>query len=80
VFPSNLAPLPPFATWIRASIVMAFNDWDTIDIDIVHMSMTPTLEDMSIQTMYVYGNHIHVASAKEHLTINDCGVVAIFEQ
>jgi hypothetical protein len=59
---------------------MAFNDWDTIDKDIVHMSMTPTLEAMSYWTMYVYGNHIHVASAKEHLKINDCGVVVIFEQ
>ncbi len=47
MFPNDLAPLPPFLTWIRASIVMAFNDWDTIDKDIVHMSMTPTLEAMS---------------------------------
>jgi hypothetical protein len=30
--------------------------------------------------MYSYGNHIHVASAKDHLTINDCGLVATFEQ
>jgi hypothetical protein len=30
--------------------------------------------------MYAYGNHIRVASAKEHLTTNDCGVVATFEQ
>jgi hypothetical protein len=30
--------------------------------------------------MYAYGNHIHVASAKENLTMTDCSVVAIFEQ
>jgi hypothetical protein len=30
--------------------------------------------------MYVYSNHIRVASAKENLTISDCGVVATFEQ
>jgi hypothetical protein len=30
--------------------------------------------------MYAYGNHIRVASAKEHLTTSDCGVVATFEQ
>jgi len=42
-------------------------------------SMPPTLEAMSYQTMYVYGNHTCVASAKEHLA-SDCGVVATFEQ
>jgi len=48
VFPNDLAPLPPFATWIRGSIVMALNDGDTIDKNIVHiMSMLPTLDTMS---------------------------------
>jgi hypothetical protein len=30
--------------------------------------------------MYAFGNHIHVVSAKEHLTTHDNGVVATFEQ
>jgi hypothetical protein len=30
--------------------------------------------------MYVYGNHIHVSSAKEQLRTNDYGVVTTFEQ
>jgi len=47
VFPNDLAPLPPFATWKRACIIVAFNDEDTIDKDIMHMSMLPTLEAMS---------------------------------
>jgi hypothetical protein len=34
----------------------------------VHIiSIPPTLDAMSYQAMYVYGNHIHVASAKENL-------------
>ncbi len=80
MFPNDLAPLPPFATWIMASIAMAFNDGDTIDKDVVHMSMLPTLETMSYQAVYVYGNHIHVISVEEHLTISDYGVMATFEQ
>jgi len=80
MFPNDLAPLPPFTTWIMASIVVAFNDRDTIDKDIVHMSMLLTLETMSYRAMYVYGNHIRVMSVKEHLTISDYGVMATFEQ
>ncbi len=81
MFPNDLAPLPPFATWVRASIVVAFNDGDTTDKNIMHiMSMLPTLDTMSYRTMYAYGNHICVASAKEHLIISDCSVVATFEQ
>jgi hypothetical protein len=38
------------------------------------------MEAMLYRTMYAYGNHIHVASAKKHLMINDCGIVATFEQ
>jgi hypothetical protein len=59
---------------------MFLNDGDTIDKDIVHMSMPPTLEAMSYQAMYDYGNHIRVASAEEHITTSDCGVVPTFEQ
>jgi hypothetical protein len=44
------------------------------------MSMLPTLDAMSYRAMYAYGNHIHVANAKKHLTTRDYGVVAIFEQ
>ncbi len=46
----------------------------------MHMSMPPTLKAMSYWTIYAYGNLICVANAKEHLTINDYGVVATFEQ
>jgi hypothetical protein len=65
--------------WIRASIASTLNDGDTIGKAMVHMSMPSTLEAMSYRTMYAYGNHTCVASAKEHLT-NDYGVVATFEQ
>ncbi len=44
------------------------------------MSMPPTLDAMSYRAMYACGNHICVASVKEHLTTSDCGIVATFEQ
>ncbi len=44
----------------------------------VYVSMPPTLEAMSYHAMYVYGNHICVLSAEEHLTTSDYGVVATF--
>jgi hypothetical protein len=45
-FLDNLPPLPPFATWIRVSIVSTINDGDTIDKEIMHMSMPSTLQAM----------------------------------
>ncbi len=44
------------------------NDWDMIGKDIMPMSMPPTLKVISYQTMYSYGNHIHVSSVEENLT------------
>jgi hypothetical protein len=49
---------------IKVSNVVALNDGDTIDEDIVHMSMPPTLKAMPYQTMYVYGNHIRVTTVE----------------
>jgi hypothetical protein len=53
---------------------------DTIDQNTIHMSMPPILEDRSYQSMYAFGNHIHVASVEEHLTTSDNGLAAAFEQ
>jgi ATP-dependent phosphoenolpyruvate carboxykinase len=44
------------------------------------MSMPPTLEVRSYQSMYAFGNHIHVASVEKGLTTYDNGVSATFEQ
>ncbi len=73
-------PIAPFAMWIKASIASAIRNGEIIDKDTVHMSMLPRLEAMSYQSMYAYGNHIHVSSVEEHLKISDCGVVVYFEQ
>ncbi len=80
MFLNDLAPVPPFATWIKVSIGVTLNDGGIIDKDIIHMSMPPTLEAMSYQTMHAYGNHIRAASVKEHLTISDYGIMATFEE
>ncbi len=42
--------------------------------------MPPTLKAMSYRAIYAYGKFICVENAKEHLTINDYGVMATFEQ
>jgi len=47
VFPNDLAPLPPFAMWIKSSIALAIRNAKIIDKNMVHMSMPPTLEAMS---------------------------------
>jgi len=41
--------------------------------------MPPTLKATTYRTMYALKNHIHVCSAKKHLTTNDNCVVDIFE-
>ncbi len=80
MFPNDLAPLPPFAMWIKSSIALAIRNAEIIDKNMVHMSMPPTLEAMSYRSMYAYGNHICVSSAEKHLRTNDCGIMVTFEQ
>jgi len=38
-----------------------------IDQETIHMSMSLTLEGRSYQSMYAFGNHIHMVNAKDHL-------------
>ncbi len=45
-----------------------------------HMSMPSTLKVRSYQAMHAFGNHIHIASVKEHLTTFNNGVAITFEQ
>ncbi len=81
MFSNDIAPLPPFAMWIKVSIASVnIRNGEIIDKDMVHMSMPLTLEAMSYRFMYAYGNHTCVSSAKEQLRTNDCGVVTTFEQ
>ncbi len=76
---NHLWELPPFPTWLKASIASAIQGEDTIDQETIHMSMSPTLEARSYHSMYAFGNHIHVVSVKEHLTISDNGITTTFE-
>jgi hypothetical protein len=80
VFPNDLAPLPPFAMCIKASIAYAIKNGEIINKVTMHISMPLTLEAMSYQSMYAYGNHICVSSVEEHLRTSDCGVVVTFQQ
>jgi hypothetical protein len=67
--------------WIRSSIVTAIKEGDKIEKDVVHLSMPPTLEDRSYQTMWAFRNHNHVSSVEVHLTTQDNGTItSIFEQ
>jgi len=50
-----------------------------IDQETIHMSMSLTLEARSYRSMYAFGNHIYVVSAKKHFTISDSGIVTTFE-
>lgn len=54
--------------WIRNSIVTAIKEGDKLEKDVVHLSMPPTLEDRSYRTMWAFGNHNRVSSAKVHST------------
>ncbi len=80
VFPNNFKEMPPFFKQIRNTIVLGIKDGEHVDKDTLHMSMPPTLEARSYQTMYVFGNHIHVSSVEKHLTTCDNGVATTFEQ
>jgi hypothetical protein len=60
--------LEPFPTYTRIAITSSMEHVETIDKDVVHMSMPPTMEARAYRTMYDYGNHIHVSNVEEHLT------------
>jgi len=65
---------------VRATISSSSENGETIDINVVHMSMQPTLETTSYCAMYVFRNHLHVSSGEEHLTTSDNGIAISFEQ
>jgi len=52
VFPNNFKEVPPFLEQIRTTIVLGIKDGEHVDKDTLHMSMPPTLEARSYQTMY----------------------------
>jgi hypothetical protein len=41
VFPNHLKEMPHFPTWIRSSITIAIKKGETIEKDVVHISMPP---------------------------------------
>ncbi len=71
---------PPFPTWIQSVISSTMKEGETMDKNIIHMSMPPTLEATAYWSMYGFGNHLHISNVEEHLTTCDSGVVAVFEQ
>lgn len=71
----------PFFIQVQNTIVTIIKARDTsIEKDVVHMFMKPTLEAWSYRGMQNFGNHFKVASAKKHLITNDNGVATIFQQ
>jgi hypothetical protein len=65
---------------VRVTISSSIENSETIDINVIHMSMPPTLETTSYCAMYVFRNHLHVLSGEEHLTTSDNGIAVTFEQ
>jgi hypothetical protein len=65
---------------VRVAISSFIENGETIDINVVHMSMPPTLEATSYCVMYVFRNHLRVSNEEEHLTTNDNGIAVTFEQ
>jgi hypothetical protein len=63
-----------------ATISLTIKNGETIDKDVMHMSMPPTLEAITYRAMYAFGNHLHVSSGEEHLTTRDNGIAIMFEQ
>jgi hypothetical protein len=61
-------------------ISSTIKDGEIIDKDVVHMSMSPTLEASTYHVMYAFGNHLHVLNGEKHLTTRDSGIATMFEQ
>jgi hypothetical protein len=55
--------------WIKSSIVVVVKEGEPIEKDVVHSLMPLAFEAKSYQTMWAFGNHLHVSSVEEHLTM-----------
>ena len=51
-----------------------------VEPDIIDMCMLPTLKATSYRSIYAYGNHFRMRSAKTNLSTIDCGVAATSNQ
>jgi hypothetical protein len=78
-YPKELRSLPTYEKWIPFAISDAINDGEKIDKEIIQLSIPPTLKATSYRSIFAYGNHIRVRSAKtQHLVTMDSGVAAVF--
>jgi CII-binding regulator of phage lambda lysogenization HflD len=53
-----------FLAWIMIAITLVMKEREQIDKETLHVSMPPTLEAKPYQTMYAFGNHIHVSATE----------------
>ena len=66
--------------WLPIAVRRGVERHEEEEPDIIDMCMRPTLKATSYRSMYVYGNHFRVRSAKTNLSTIDCGVAATFNQ
>jgi len=76
VYPETMADLPHFEQWVSNVIKNAMLTSE----DVVSINMPPSDLTTNYHSMYVFGNHLWVASVKKHFSTVDLGVVATFEQ
>jgi hypothetical protein len=77
---NNLNEIVFFSIWVRATISSTIKDGVVIDKDVMHVSMSLTLEALAYRIMCFFRNHLRLLNAKEHLTTSDNGIVTKFEQ
>ena len=79
VYPESLQD-GHFHNWFISEVSRAKAAGEKIDEDVLVLSLPPSSQGTSYQSIYVFGNHIRVHSAKGTLTTVDSGVAATFSQ
>jgi len=72
--------LLPFEVWFPTTVSKTMENGEEFSEDVFSISIHPLDCATTYHSMYTFGNHFRVASAKSHLLTRNSRVAATFEQ
>jgi hypothetical protein len=71
--------LPPFESWFPNVVAKNITKREEVQGDVISISTPPLNIAIAYCSMYAFGNHLQMASAKLHVSTSDSGVATTFE-
>jgi hypothetical protein len=79
-YPAELFGLPPFSEWFRSEVESEELGDNDVHDDVKALLQLPRNTATKYRSMYGYGYHCRIKSAKQHMKTADSGVVATFRR